>query len=323
MNRRRRPEAGNPTHAMAPFRVIFMGTARFAIPSLDLLLKSGCTIPAVVTVPDRPRGRGQDIQPSPVKVRAGEAGLRVLQPERLQDPAFADELRTLDPDLIVVVAFRILPRSVFTIPRYGAINLHASLLPRYRGAAPINHALINGEPETGVTTFFLDDAVDTGNLVLQERIPIADDDDAGSLHDKLDDLGAEVVLRTVRLIEAGNVNQVAQDPRLATPAPKIFKDDCRIRWTSEPGQLRNFVRGLSPVPTAFTELEGKVVKIFRLAVTGGVNEPGVITVGQGRLLVGAGSGMVEVLDLQLEGRKRMGSAEFLRGNRVATGDHFV
>jgi methionyl-tRNA formyltransferase len=308
---------------MPAFRIIFMGTARFAVPSLDLLLAGGFEIPAVVTVPDRPRGRGQEILPSPVKARALEAGLQVIQPDTLSDPSFVEAIRALAPDLIVVVAFRILPRVVFTIPPSGSINLHASLLPRYRGAAPINHALMNGDRETGVTTFFLDDAVDTGTILLQERLAIADDDDAGSLHDRLDDLGAEVVVRTVRMIAEGKAVAKPQDASQATPAPKIFKETCRITWSSDPEKLKNFVRGLSPVPTAFTTLNGKVVKIYRLAPAGGVAEAGRIRADQGRILVGTGSGTVEVLELQMEGRKRMKAAEFLRGASIPPGASFV
>jgi methionyl-tRNA formyltransferase len=308
---------------MPPFRIIFMGTAKFAIPSLDILLSAGYDLPAVVTVPDKPRGRGQEILPSPVKARAAEAGLTILQPEKLSDPAFLEILRSIGADLIVVVAFRILPRAVFTLPKHGSINLHASLLPRYRGAAPINHALINGERETGVTTFFLDDAVDTGTILLQETMPISDDDDAGSLHDRLDDLGADVVLRTVRLIESGKAVSVPQNPSLATPAPKIFKDNCRIDWSADPIKLKNFVRGLSPVPTAFTTFDGKVVKVYRLAVAEDAGGAGVITVDHGRFFVGTGSGQVEILELQIEGRKRMSAAEFLRGTAIAPGSRFI
>jgi methionyl-tRNA formyltransferase len=308
---------------MPPFRIIFMGTAKFAVPSLDVLLGAGYDIPAVVTVPDKPRGRGQEVLPSPVKARAVDAGLKLLQPERLSDPSFIESVRVIGADLIVVVAFRILPRALFTLPRHGSINLHASLLPRYRGAAPINHALINGERETGVTTFFLNDAVDTGTILIQEKIPINDDDDAGSLHDRLDDLGADVVLRTVRLIESGTAVSVPQNPSLATAAPKIFKDDCRISWSADPVTLKNFVRGLSPVPTAFTTLNGKVVKIYRLAPAPGAREAGLITVDHGRLFVGTGSGTVEVLELQAEGRKRMGTPEFLRGTTIMPGSRFT
>jgi methionyl-tRNA formyltransferase len=308
---------------MPSFRIVFMGTARFAVPSLDSLRAAGFDIPAVVTVPDRPRGRGQEVLPSPVKARALEAGLPVLQPEKLSDPSFIETLRGLRPDLIVVVAFRILPRAVFTIPRAGSINLHASLLPRYRGAAPINRAIMNGDRETGVTTFFLDDAVDTGTVLLQERLAISDDDDAGSLHDRLDDLGAEVVLRTVRMIADGTAVARPQDASRATPAPKIFKEDCRIRWASEPEGLRNFVRGLSPVPTAFTTLNGKVVKIYRVRPVDGAAAAGSISAAQGRLFVGTGGGMVEVLELQMEGRKRMTSADYLRGASIPPGSSFV
>jgi methionyl-tRNA formyltransferase len=308
---------------MPAFSIVVMGTARFAVPTLDILLKNGYAIPAVVTVPDKPRGRGQEVLPSPVKVRAAEAGLTVLQPARLADPAFAAQIIALSPDLIVVVAFRILPRSIFTIPRCGSINLHASLLPRYRGAAPINRAIMNGDRETGVTTFFLDDAVDTGNILLQERLLIGDDDDAGTVHDRLDDIGAELVLRTVGQIARGEAAPQRQDPSEVSPAPKIFKEDCRIRWEGNPVTVRNMVRGLAPVPTAFTTYKGKVVKIFRTVAGERILAAGILAVESDRLVVGTGEGSLEILELQLEGKKRMPAADFLRGTHIVTGDSFV
>ncbi|HMK38390.1 MAG TPA: methionyl-tRNA formyltransferase, partial [Bacteroidota bacterium] len=215
---------------MPSLRIAFMGTAPFAVPSLVRLAGGGYTICATVTGPDKPRGRGREKSPTAVKETASRRGIPILQPERLKDPDFAGAIRSLEPDLIVVVAFRILPPEVFTIPRLGSINLHASLLPRYRGAAPINRSIMNGDSETGVTTFFLEELVDTGNILLQARTPIFPDDDAGTLHDRLADVGAEIVLHTVRLIEQGKAVPRPQDPALASPAPKIFKEDCRIDW---------------------------------------------------------------------------------------------
>ncbi len=306
-----------------PSRIVFMGTAEFALPSLDILLANGYEIPAVVTAPDKPRGRGQTMLPTPVKVRAEGAGLRVLQPESLRDPSCAAALIALTPDLIIVVAFRILPPEVFTIPRFGSMNLHASLLPRYRGAAPINRALMNGEKETGVTTFLLDEHVDTGKILLQARTPILDNDDAGSLHDRLADIGAEIVLHSVRLLEQGKAVPLTQEDSLASPAPKIFKEDCQIDWTRPALAIRNQIRGLSPVPAAYTTHNAKVLKIFRSSVAPGTARPGDVEAGKASLHVGTGEGTLSLEEVQLEGKKRMGIAEFLRGYSITTGDRFV
>lgn len=299
-----------------------MGTPEFAVPSLTILLENGYTITAVVTAPDKPRGRGQQHSPTPIKAVADERGLRVLQPASLRDPAFADALRSLKPDLLVVVAFRILPREIFSIPQRGAFNLHASLLPRYRGAAPINWAIINGETETGVSTFFLQEKVDTGNLLLQARVPIRAADTAGTLHDTLATVGAEIVLHTVRLIEQGKVHPRPQDDSLASPAPKIFKDDCNIIWDHSAARLSNFIRGLSPVPGAFTRYEGKVLKIFASEVLSDNSKgpPGTVAVTPSSLAVATGDKMLSLIDLQQEGKKRMPVEEFLRGFRIQNGD---
>jgi methionyl-tRNA formyltransferase len=307
---------------MAPLRIVFMGTAAFAVPSLAILLGNGYAIPAVVTGPDRPRGRGRKMSPTPVKELAAARGLPVLQPEKLSDLAFAGAVRTLDPDLIVVVAFRILPPGVFRIPRCGSINLHASLLPRYRGAAPINRAIMNGEVETGVTTFFLEESVDTGSVLLQARTPILPVDDAGTLHDRLADVGAEIVLHTVRLIEQGKAVPRLQDPALASPAPKIFKDDCRIHWQRPSEQIRNHIRGLSPSPAAFTTHDGRVLKLFRARIAPGSLAPGIVDVGKDSLLVGTADDPIAIEDLQQEGKNRMPVGEFLRGYGISPGDRF-
>jgi methionyl-tRNA formyltransferase len=302
-----------------------MGTPEFAIPSLDILIKSGYHVGAVVTAPDRPRGRGQEVTPTPVKLAALMHGISVLQPEDLRDADFLSHLISLQVDLIVVVAFRILPREVFTIPRLGSFNLHASLLPRYRGAAPINWAIINGETETGVTTFFLEEKVDAGGIILQASLPILPEDDAGTIHDRLARLGAGTVLESVRLIELGKVIPVAQDHALASPAPKIFKDDCRIRWELPSGRVRNFVRGLSPLPSAWTMYQGKVVKMFRVSVAppGIPGRPGEIHLAGDLLLVGTGDSPVAIEELQLEGGKRMRTDEFLRGHHPQSGELFI
>ena len=302
-----------------------MGTPDFAVPSLDILIGNGYAIPAVVTAPDRPRGRGQEVTPTPVKLAALKRGLTVLQPENLSDASFVSLLGAFHPDLIVVVAFRILPREVFSIPRQGAFNLHASLLPRYRGAAPINWAIINGETETGVSTFFLEEKVDTGGIILQASLPILPDDDAGTIHDKLARLGAETVLNTVQLIGSGKAVPVPQDHRLATPAPKIFKEDCRIQWNRPAEKIRNLVRGLSPLPSAWTIYQEKVVKIFRVSVSNipTAGQPGELRLTPTSLLAATGDFFVAIEELQLEGRKRMRIEEFLRGYHPRTGERFA
>lgn len=309
-------------------RIVFMGTPEFAVPSLRVLLEHGYAIPAVVTAPDKPRGRGQQVSSTPIKAFALEHQLSLFQPPRLDDPQFVQLLASLQPDLIVVVAFRILPKEVSTLPRLGSINLHASLLPRYRGAAPIHWAIINGETETGVTTFFLQEKVDTGNILLQARVRIEPDETAGELHDKLAAVGAEVVLQTVRLIELGMVHPRPQDDRLASLAPKIFKDDCRIDWAKSTQQVHNFVRGLSPAPCAWTIHASKRLKIYRTAIETiqrhvGNAQPGEIVQAENALLLlKTGDGIIAIKEIQQEGRKRMGVEEFLRGYSLRAGERF-
>jgi methionyl-tRNA formyltransferase len=309
-------------------RIVFMGTPEFAVPSLRVLLEHHYDIPAVVTAPDKPRGRGLQVSFSPVKSFALERQLPILQPEQLNDPTFIQHLASLKPDLIVVVAFRILPKDVFTIPRLGSFNLHASLLPKYRGAAPINWAIINGEVETGVTTFFLQEKVDTGNVILQARVHIGPDETAGELHDRLAMVGAEVVLQTVRLLELGKTTPRPQDDRLATPAPKIYKDDCRIDWSKSTQQVHNLVRGLSPTPCAWTSHVSKQIKIYRTAIepvqtlSGDAKAGEIVRAENGRLLVKTGDGVIAIREIQQEGRKRMGVEEFLRGYALKVGERF-
>ncbi len=314
-------------------KIIFMGTPEFAIPSLDILIKNNYDIIAVVTAPDEPKGRGYKISPPPVKVFALEHGLKVIQPENLKDEKFIDALKNLSPDLIIVVAFRILPPEVFTLPPLGTVNVHASLLPKYRGAAPINWAIINGERETGITTFFINERVDTGNIILQRKISIDPDETAGELHDKLSRLGAEVLLETVKLIENGSVQTFPQDDSLATPAPKIKKEMCQINWHGkDTQQVHNFVRGLSPNPCAFTFLNGKLVKIYRTKLPTSVDveindaEPGEILVSERRdkiYAVCSDRNLVQILELQIEGKKRLNAEEFLRGFKLKSGDKFT
>ena len=310
-------------------KIVFMGTPEFAVPSLEILLSNKFEIAAVVTAPDKPRGRGQQVSFTPVKDAALKHSLPLLQPLKLDEPDFISSLSSIAPDLFVVVAFRILPQKVFSIPTAGAFNLHASLLPKYRGAAPINWAVINGEKETGVTTFFLQEKVDTGNVILQARVAITDTMTAGELHDTLSDVGAEIVLQTTRLIELGKANPRKQDDLLASPAPKIFKEDCRIEWSRPLAFVHNFIRGLSPFPTAWTTHGGKTLKIYTavLLKAGDVGftkkEMGsgsIVIQGNKQLFVATGSGFLEVLELQQEGRKRMSTAEFLKGYAFAEGD---
>jgi methionyl-tRNA formyltransferase len=299
-----------------------MGTPEFAVPSLATLIRNGYPIPAVVTGQDKPRGRGQLLSPTPIKQLALQQGLQVLQPEDLRDPEFVQRISELQPDLIVVVAFRILPRELFTLPRSGSFNLHASLLPKYRGAAPVNWAIIKGERETGVTTFFLREKVDTGNIILQESVPIGEDDDAGTLHDRLSSVGATVVLRTVQLIERGQALPLPQDDSEASPAPKIFKEDCRIEWRQPAELVHNLVRGLSPSPAAFTTYEGRILKIFktRILPAEAAKTPGTIKVTEHTLHVATADRMIAILELQQEAGKRMSVEEFLRGHKLADGE---
>lgn len=307
-------------------RIVFMGTPDFAVESLKRLVDNDYDIVGVITAPDKPAGRGQKLQPSAVKVYAQSQGLLVLQPDKLKDPLFVEQLRSLKADLQIVVAFRMLPEVVWNMPPLGTFNLHGSLLPQYRGAAPINWAVINGDTETGVTTFFLQHEIDTGHVIKQEKIAIEPSDNAGSVHDKLMLLGARLVLETVQAIERGEVNPIPQSrfpDEVLKPAPKIFKDDCRINWQKTATEVHNLIRGLSPHPTAWTELvhaNGEVlaVKLFesRLGSNPSVGAGAVECDGKKRLLIGCADGNIEVLSLQAAGKKRMGIEDFLRGNSV-------
>lgn len=307
-------------------RIIFMGTPEFALPSLSILLEHGYDVVSVVTAPDKPQGRGQKIASSPVKEYALLKNIPILQPERLKASDFTSAVAGLQPDLIVVVAFRILPAEVFTIPRLGAFNLHASLLPKYRGAAPINWAIIQGEEESGVTTFFLQEKVDTGAILLQARCRIGPNETAGDLHDRLADLGSQVVLQTVRAIEVGNVAVQPQDDSQASLAPKIFREDCAIDWNKPSQQVHDFVRGLSPSPCAWTMFNRKVLRIYRTSVAEnaellpGTKAGDIVAVRPDRALVRTQTGVLALEEVQQEGRKRMGVSEFLRGNHINVGD---
>jgi len=301
-------------------RIVFMGTPDFAVASLDALVQANFDVVAVVTAPDRPAGRGQKLNESAVKKYAVTKQIPVLQPEKLKNPEFLEALAGYKADLQVVVAFRMLPEVVWNMPPKGTINLHGSLLPQYRGAAPINHAIINGEKESGVTTFFLTHEIDTGNIILSDSTAIADDETAGDLHDKLMHIGANLLVKTLKAIEAGEVNEQPQ-PQSGDlkHAPKIFKDDCKIDWNNQAQPIYNLIRGLSPYPTAFTSLNDKTLKIFKAEIED--KEPGIVaggflTDGKTYLKFAAKDGFIKLLDIQYEGKKRMLIEDFLRGMRL-------
>jgi methionyl-tRNA formyltransferase len=305
-------------------RILFMGTPEFAVPSLRILLEHSYEVSAVVTAPDKPRGRGQQVSFTPIKEFALQHHLTILQPENLREVKFVADVQQRAPDLIVIVAFRILPREIYTIPKLGSFNLHASLLPKYRGAAPINWAILNGEKESGVTTFFLQDKVDTGSILLQARVKIGEDETAGELHDMLSEVGAEIVLQTVRFIERGKAQPHVQDDSLACPAPKIFKNDCRIDWQKSSQQVHDFIRGLSPHPASWTTHKGKMIKLYRTKIAEvQSNVPGIVLRRtHDTLIVGTGQGAVSLLEIQQEGRRCLGIEEFLRGYTIEEGDIF-
>ena len=316
------------------FRIVFMGTPDFAVASLEALLKAKCNIVGVVTAPDKPAGRGMKMQQSAIKKFSLKRKLKILQPEKLKNPDFLNELKSLNADLQVVVAFRMLPDVVWNMPPMGTINVHASLLPQYRGAAPINWVIINGEKETGITTFKLQHEIDTGNILLQEKIEIGENETAGELHDRLKELGAQVLLKTVEGLAEGTLNekpqsaidnlqlaneefQLVTDSRLKR-APKIFTKDCNIDWHKSADEIYNLIRGLSPYPAAFTELGDKMIKNFKCE-----KEMILPTTKTGRwesdkktyLKFACKDGYIHLKDVQLEGKKRMMVEEFLRGYR--------
>lgn len=301
-------------------KIVFMGTPDFAVASLNALVESGFDIVGVVTAADKPAGRGQKLQESAVKKYAAEKGFRILQPLKLKDPEFIAELQSLQADLQVVVAFRMLPEIVWDMPAKGTINLHGSLLPQYRGAAPINHAIINGETESGVTTFFLQHEIDTGDIIFSTTVPIAGDDTAGDLHDHLMMAGAELLVKTVKAIESGDFKEQPQQFTAELKhAPKIFKEFCKIDWNQPVKTIYNLIRGLSPYPTAFTTLNDKTIKIFKAGYE--ENAPDIkpgefLTDGKNYLKFAAADGFIHLLDVQFEGKKRMMVDEFLRGMRL-------
>ena len=310
-------------NAEQSMRIIFMGTPEFAVASLDALIKEGFNVVGVVTAPDKPAGRGMQLQQSAVKQYALAHQLPVLQPVKLKDPAFLDQLRALKPDIQVVVAFRMLPELVWNLPPLGSVNLHASLLPQYRGAAPINWAIINGESETGLTTFRLQQEIDTGDLLLQTRLPIGENERAGELHDRMKEIGAGLLVETLKKLANNELKPIPQRSLTETElrhAPKIFTETCHIDFNRPAKEVHDQIRGLSPFPGAFTELNGKIVKLFDTRSeekgTGTLPEPGtLLTDGKTAIRFACADGFVNVLELQLAGKKRMSADEFLRGYR--------
>ncbi len=303
-----------------PLKIIFMGTPEFAVPSLEILLKHQYAVVAVVTAPDKPSGRGLKLTHSPVKEVAMRHNLPVLQPTNLKSPEFLEELRSYEATLQIVVAFRMLPEAVWNMPLLGTFNLHASLLPQFRGAAPINWAIIHGEKETGVTTFFIRHEIDTGDMLLQEKEPIHQEDTAGTLSERLMHKGAHLVLRTVQLISSGDYpkNPQPQTDNLV-PAPKLFKEMCEINWDQPADEVYNFIRGLSPYPAAWTKLNDKFCKIYfgRPVQVNTSASPGEYRTDQKTYVhFRTADGWLAVEDLQLEGKKRMNIGEFLRGNKL-------
>lgn len=305
-------------------KIVFLGTPDFAVESLRRIHEGGYNIVGVITMPDKPAGRGHKLLHSPVKQYAVANNLPLLQPVNLKDPQFVEQLRSLGANLFVVIAFRMLPEVVWSMPELGTFNLHASLLPKYRGAAPINWAVINGDTETGVTTFFLKHEIDTGDIIRQERIEIAPTDNVGDVHDRLMMLGADLTIDTIDHIIAGDLKPIPQDEILQgaepTPAPKIFKDTCLIDWTKPAVSVHNLVRGLSPYPAAWTtmEQEGRepiTMKVFETAIVewGGQLTPGKFTIDAGHLYVDCADNRIEILSLQAAGKKRMPTPDYLRG----------
>ena len=305
-------------------RIVFMGTPDFAVASLKALVENGYNIIGVITAPDKPAGRGQKLNESAVKQYAAEKGLKILQPEKLKNPDFISELKSLNADLQIVVAFRMLPEVVWNMPRLGTFNLHGSLLPQYRGAAPLNWAVINGDKETGVTTFLLDHEIDTGKILFYEKTPIGENETVGDIHDRLMEIGSNLVLKTVDALAEGNYSAVNQEElslkKELKHAPKIFKEDCKINWSKSSVQIRNLIRGLSPYPAAWTELFGEnvqpqMLKIYFADFTEGQDKEFGTIASDGKTFfkIRTSDGWLKITDLQLAGKKRMKTEDFLRG----------
>jgi len=307
-------------------RIVYMGTPEFAVAPLDALIEAGCNVVGVITNPDKPAGRGQKIQESAVKKYALEKGLPILQPEKFRNETFLSELKALNADLQVVVAFKMLPEMVWNMPKYGTLNLHASLLPHYRGAAPINWAIMNGDKESGVSTFLLQKEIDTGNVIFQEKVQIGENDNLETLHDNLMEIGSKLVVKTVRAIEANDYPQIPQEDLVAEGeslkiAPKIFKDDCKINWSTSIENIHNHIRGLSPYPAAWTELYDTTNKKVAVKVYAANKEIESHSHPIGSLLsdkktylkVAVDGGFLNLTTIQMAGKKRMQIGDFLRG----------
>lgn len=305
----------------ATIRTVFMGTPEFAVPTLKVLLDAGLNLVGVYTQPDRPKGRGQTLTAPPVKEMALRHGIPVFQPQKLRAPEVVEELRALAPDLIVVVAFgQILPKSVLEIPRYGCINVHASLLPKYRGAAPINQSIIDGETDTGITTMLMDVGLDTGPMLLKRALTIGPDETAGELHDRLCALGGETMAATLELLLRGELQPQEQDGSQTCYAGMLKKEDGRIDWTQSAQQIHNRIRGLAPWPGTYTFLNGEPLKLFLTRVEAGDGEPGsILPPADDAVRIACGQGVLAVRELQLPGKKRLAAADFLRGCPLAVG----
>ena len=316
----------SPFREIEKLRIIFMGTPEFAVPSLDKLLRAGYNIVGVITAPDKPAGRGMTLQQSAIKKFAVEKGLKIVQPEKLKAPDFLKELQELKADLQIVVAFRMLPEVVWNMPPMGTINLHASLLPQYRGAAPINWAIINGEKETGATTFKLQHQIDTGNILLQQKLSIGEEETAGELHDRMKEIGADLLVKTINELVAGTLKETPQsslspfggEPERRLHAPKLSTETSKINWNKNVDEVYDLIRGLSPYPAAFTFLDGKTLKIYKAKKE--INQPS-ITAGEYEtdkktfLKFACINGYILITELQLEGKKKITIEEFLRGYR--------
>ncbi len=302
-------------------RIVFMGTPSFAVASLKALLDAKMNVVGVVTAPDKPAGRGMQLQQSAVKQFALKHQLPIAQPEKLKSPEFFAQIQAWQPDIQIVVAFRMLPELIWSFPPMGTLNVHGSLLPKYRGAAPINWAIINGEKETGVTTFRLQHAIDTGDILLQERIPISPDMTAGELHDTMMEVGAQTLVKTLHELIAGTIQSKPQEETLAIlHAPKIFTKDCQIDWQQPVAQIHNLIRGLAPFPGALTKVDGKIVKLFITSIVyENPKEPigSFVTDGKTYVRFACSDGYIQLNDIQWEGKKRMPIADFLRGYKKA------
>jgi len=309
---------------MPGLRILFMGTPQFACPTLQMLIERGENVIAVVTQPDRPKGRGQQMQFPPVKELALSHGIPVIQPVKVRLPEAVEEIRGLNPDLIIVVAFgQILPKALLDIPRYGCINIHASLLPRYRGAAPLNWCIINGEHETGITTMLMDVGLDTGDMLLKRTTAITPEDDASSLHDRLSLLGAATMAETLDLLLAGKLQPEKQDDSLSCYAPMLKKELGEINWNAPTLNIVNLVRGITPWPGAYTKFDGKTVKLHKVRAGSGRGTPGeILSAGKAGIEAASGDGSIIIEELQLEGKKRLPAAEFLAGCKLEPGSFF-